>query len=230
MSIKQFHGNALVKHYLALDLETTCLDETKGSVVEVYATFLEMKDGHLVQSALNGCKYDLHAFFLAEEEGHYEQEGMRVNGLTKDGLIKHGAVRTLQDAENSDSLCLLSMLEQCLVGLVTPCALMAHYAPFELKWLDHHLFQRYHGKSILECIPYVYDTRDVETTLYPDVKHSLAPVLERRGIEVAGHHRSIDDVRGMVQVADLQMQEIEQADLSVTSEWKYDITQHLERK
>ncbi|MDT2287292.1 3'-5' exonuclease [Paenibacillus larvae] len=67
---------------------------------------------------------------------------------------------------------------------------VAHHAPFDLAFLARYQFE----PDSFVC------TRALSKLVESDESASLASVAERRGIELTGHHRAMNDVEATVKV------------------------------
>ncbi|MEV2320360.1 3'-5' exonuclease [Paenibacillus larvae] len=67
---------------------------------------------------------------------------------------------------------------------------VAHHAPFDLAFLARYQFE----PDSFVC------TRALSKLVEPNESASLAAVAERRGIELTGHHRAMNDVEAAVKI------------------------------
>jgi DNA polymerase III subunit epsilon len=81
---------------------------------------------------------------------------------------------------------------------------VAQHAPFDLSFL---------AKAVEPEL--FIDTRSISRLLNPDEKAGLKDLVERYGVELNGHHRSMNDVKATIEVFKIMMNETLQRGLPV---------------
>lgn len=199
---------SLTNQYLCVDLETTSLEPEGEGILELYWKL--MKDGQKVDE---GHQVFWHHKFFQTRKIHqipFTEMAFKKsfkNQLRKDLKKGHGP---------------LLKFKELLLKCVDPdedIAMMAHYAPFEVKWLQHHM-----GVDLEKDSLKLFDTRAVERYLHPEVDSvSLIPTCKRRGIEPPNgidFHRAKWDVDAMYQVAEQQFEELLKKGKKVGDRWR----------
>jgi DNA polymerase III subunit epsilon len=91
-----------------------------------------------------------------------------------------------------------------LKDFIGNAVVVAQHAPFDLAFLA----KAYEPELFI-------DTRSVSRLLNPDEKAGLKDLVERYGVELNGHHRSMNDVKATIEVFKIMMQETLQRGLPV---------------
>lgn len=205
--MKRFGDNVLSDKFLAIDIETTCLDENSATagIIEVYAGIYS--NGRLNQKIKSlyfhpNCTdtYDFHRISIYDLMG-------------KDRF------------EESDNSKLKELLLECC-DPKSSLTLMAYYAPFEYKWLSK--FLNINLKNIRVC-----DPREIYKLIEPDVSHKLVDAAK----ELCGitpdigwaFHRAEDDVKAMTNVYRALLSQISSDDLEdyIPNEYIYNVSEKI---
>lgn len=183
--------------YFCLDIETTGLDPKEGEILEVF---------YRIMKHIPGTNND-YKIIKERHELFWSDFWWKTKDIHEIGEDEIKDKIRFDSGENEPFKDELRNLFYHCINSNDPLVFMAQYAPFELNWMNVHLNIPEEDLNKIK----VYDTCTVERELYPDVKHSLIPMCERRKITFPpgqhDFHRADQDVKAMFEVAKQQFLE-----------------------
>lgn len=196
---------SLTQEYFCIDLETTSLEPEGEGILELY--WKHMRGTEKIEE---GHRLFWHSNFYKTR---------RIHQIPLKELLFKKSFSTSLKNEDVFLNTVADYIRKCC-DPNSDISFMAHYAPFEIKWLEHHLKMDLSNNQNLK----VYDTRSVERYLNPDVESaSLIPTCKRRGIESPNgvdFHRAQWDVDAMYKVALQQFEKLKERGHNIGDKWR----------
>ena len=185
--------------YFAIDIETTSLNPRFNDIVEVYYAYI--KDGKIVEES-----HSLHWSILLFKTQKIHQ-------------IKYKEIFGKEKFKGSKEAKRIREFLERVIDKDDPLVLMAHYAPFEIKWLENKL-------KIDLSQAKVYDTCEMERIINPGESASLINSCLRRGIVSPNKnydfHRADQDVKAMLELFSFQQKELKELNNDIKKELEYE--------
>lgn len=184
---KVYHDNILSNIFLCVDIETTGLDQKAptAGILEVYYKVMDTSSGKPVKILED---YDIfyHPNWIDTKDIHQIEE-------------KEFEGKKMFVEREDFKLRLRALMFMCCEA-DDPITFMAHYSPFEFKWLTEFLGFTEEEKNKLLNIK-TCDTRYIAKFLFPEESHSLINLCNKYDIKqpVGQHdfHRADQDVNAM---------------------------------